>query len=227
MMPRKKRAFTLIELLTVIAIISILSAILIPVVGQVRESAKRAVCSSNLRQIGLAVQLYANEHDGRLPVMDPSPFWTWDMNRDVIDLLTDDGNDRGIVYCPSGMANEGDILWDYPSYYRVTGYVLMVPGAARVNPIWLNARLEPEPYVYRGETIEPTASQRELAADATLSVGMNFSDIPGGGAIVDRTNHLDQEQPAGGNVLFLDGHVEWRPFSEMRIKTAGTPSFWW
>lgn len=59
--------FTLIELLTVIAIVAILAAILIPVVQNTRTQAQQAVCGSNLRQIGLALHLYANDHDGWLP----------------------------------------------------------------------------------------------------------------------------------------------------------------
>lgn len=64
---RIRNAFTLIELLTVIAIIGILAAILIPVVGQVRDQARRASCASNLRQCGFAVNTYALDNDGRLP----------------------------------------------------------------------------------------------------------------------------------------------------------------
>lgn len=64
---RKSRAFTLIELLTVIAIIGILASILIPVVGRVREAAKVAKCKSNLRQLGLGVHLYAADHNDRTP----------------------------------------------------------------------------------------------------------------------------------------------------------------
>lgn len=63
---RANRAFTLIELLTVIAIIGILAAILIPVVGSVRESAKSSVCQSNLRQWHTALMLYANDNEDRL-----------------------------------------------------------------------------------------------------------------------------------------------------------------
>ncbi|RRJ95957.1 prepilin-type N-terminal cleavage/methylation domain-containing protein [Opitutaceae bacterium TAV4] len=59
------RAFTLIELLTVIAIIGILAAIIIPTVGKVRESARAAQCASNLRQIQLANILYAQDNNGK------------------------------------------------------------------------------------------------------------------------------------------------------------------
>ncbi|MBC8041799.1 MAG: type II secretion system protein [Opitutaceae bacterium] len=61
------RAFTLIELLTVIAIMGILAAIFIPVTGKVRSKAQAAQCTSNLRQVYLGVTLYANEQKGRLP----------------------------------------------------------------------------------------------------------------------------------------------------------------
>lgn len=62
------RAFTLIELLVVIAIIAILAAILFPVFGQARESARQDVCTSNVRQIGLAVEAYLQDFDETFPI---------------------------------------------------------------------------------------------------------------------------------------------------------------
>jgi prepilin-type N-terminal cleavage/methylation domain-containing protein/prepilin-type processing-associated H-X9-DG protein len=63
------RAFTLVELLVVLAIIAILAALLMPVLGKAKESGKATACISNLRQIGIALQVYVDGNNNRLPFM--------------------------------------------------------------------------------------------------------------------------------------------------------------
>jgi prepilin-type N-terminal cleavage/methylation domain-containing protein/prepilin-type processing-associated H-X9-DG protein len=64
---RCRRAFTLVELLVVVAILSVLAAMLFPVFGRARENARRSACASNFRQLGLGIMQYAQDFDETLP----------------------------------------------------------------------------------------------------------------------------------------------------------------
>jgi prepilin-type N-terminal cleavage/methylation domain-containing protein len=94
--------FTLIELLAVIAILSLLAALLFPVFAAARRSARMSTCSSNLHQIGLALQMYHSDW-GRMPTEGPvdsyiSPGWK---GRDPLEPYTRNG---GIYHCPEAEA---------------------------------------------------------------------------------------------------------------------------
>ena len=69
------KAFTLIELLVVIGVISVLSALLLPALSQAKVNAGRSTCSNNLRQLNLAIRMYADDQKDTLPMLpDPNPF---------------------------------------------------------------------------------------------------------------------------------------------------------
>lgn len=88
---KRRAAFTLVELMVVIAVIAILAAILFPVFAQAREAARSNTCASNLRQLGIALQLYGRDHDGRYPPQ----------NSGLPTLVLPYVNDLTIFRCPS------------------------------------------------------------------------------------------------------------------------------
>src|SRR5436309_11005749 len=112
---RRERAFTLIELLVVIAIIAILAAILFPVFAQAREKARTTTCLSNLKQVGLGMQLYAQDYDEKLPASgvygNQHPLYAqygWALWVKWIDPYT---KNKGIYACPSGPQTGGQAVF--------------------------------------------------------------------------------------------------------------------
>jgi prepilin-type N-terminal cleavage/methylation domain-containing protein/prepilin-type processing-associated H-X9-DG protein len=81
----RRQGFTLIELLVVIAIIAILAALLFPVFAAAKVAAKKTSCMSNMRQIGLAMSMYASDYDGWFPTsahtspFNPQGSWIWQL----------------------------------------------------------------------------------------------------------------------------------------------------
>ena len=71
----REAGFTLIELLVVVAIIAVLVAILLPALSRARESAHKAVCASNLRQLGIALKMYMDDNSGKLPPNEAGVYW--------------------------------------------------------------------------------------------------------------------------------------------------------
>lgn len=224
-----RRGFTLVELLVVIGVIAILISIFLPSLGKARNQARIVACASNLRQLGVASLNYAAANKQFFPATTQfAGNWIWDQSRSTTDLLVRTGAMRDIFYCPTAydrQAAEG--LWNYDPNYRVTGYFWF--GARPVSNL---PALTP-PKSYKRRIDDPllagaTADDGELASDVTLCQNGSFLIIQGGyKSDTHTTSHLRGPQPIGGNVMFLDGHVEWRPFSEMQVRTGNaSPQHW-
>jgi|SRR5579859_5356174 len=215
-------AFSRTDLLVLLVLIAAVAAALLLSLGGDQEQKRRVRCAANLRQIGVAMSLYARDYHGLLPDCtrnNPSFFgshWPWDLNLNVVRELERRGAGRQVLYCPSNAEMDGDRRWNFykyePAPIRVVGYAFLMNGCAQVpRGLWRTNLL--------GDGIRPPA-ETELAFDAILSQEGSYDHIQG--KWIDRSSHLDRQgHPLGGNLLFEDGHVQWRDFSEMRHRIFG------
>ena len=262
---RSRAGFTLIELLVVIAIIAILAALLLPALSAAKQRAIRTACMNNLKQIGIAMFVYAESSNDKLPsITTSSRGWAWDMPWKVGNTLLDTmSGDKKVFYCPGtaarfsdeldfGNTNSGASLWYYaPGNYHVMGYCAAFHDAdphnpvAKIDPEFQNSSMLPEMQRQRKDKVNPyltytliPTTDRVLFADATINTLADgkgsWTEVPGGfkvnGVTYPHTSaHMGSDGiPAGGNVEYKDGHVEWRKFSDMIVRTGiNTPSFWW
>jgi len=193
-MPRHSGGgFTLIELLVVIAIIAILAAILFPVFARAREKARQTSCLSNVKQMGLAWQMYAQDYDEVV-----CPIWIrWVPGSDWSDgahwpyLLLPYTKNAAIFTCPS----RHDMTWDGGPLYRGSN-----SGAYGQNPSL--------GYIHKASTTwdPPPASLAQIEYPSKTLV---HGDTDQANATLYRVDKYISERHNGrSNIGFADGHAK-------------------
>jgi prepilin-type N-terminal cleavage/methylation domain-containing protein/prepilin-type processing-associated H-X9-DG protein len=234
----KKRGFTLIEILVVIAIICLLAAILFPVFARARENARRASCQSNLKQIGLSLSMYTSDYDERLV---PQSIWTPTdtvSNRDWTYCIMPYVKNEQIFMCPSQRAgstvragaaktNYGYNRSPQPALANVQSTQgsdanLAIGGTYNSSGGLTNGNAGARPTILTVSSI-PDSSGTIAAGDAVTwpsgGAAMGMPYWGNGGSFVQwkatnlelgsGTYYADTRHFEGANFLFLDGHVKW------------------
>ena len=195
-----RAAFTLLELLVVIAVIAVLSGILVPVVNKMVIASRNLKCESNLRQIGTGLLSYAGDHNGAFPVAGgPVPYhgtdsatgqpgWTEQLEPYV-------GADRKIFVCPSSSTLlPANVQYGYFLGCRAA-YVVSGGQAAALQ---LPRLQSPARYILAGDVVSNTVFTNNPADDADKSDGT----LNPGFAPMVKIFHGKKT-----NLVFADGHV--------------------
>ena len=209
---RRGSGFTLIELLVVIAIIAILAAILFPVFSRARENARKSSCASNLRQIGVAIQQYTQDHDERLILLqDPAK----GRHTFVTALGPYTKNDQ-MFFCPSGPSIPSNLAdttgattsepadgavnkKDYWWFARTSdGYAANARGHYGMNESFTTDQGMAMSEFGQGGT---PVSEAPLAFDCSWLASLDATTE--GSSIRDAVRHLDSI-----NICYADGHVK-------------------
>jgi len=240
---KKLRGFTLIELLVVIAIIAILAAILFPVFAKAREKARQISCTSNLKQIALAVNMYAQDFDENFPPKgiyrpDTSSWVPWQTvvapyvkNGAHTGSATGDTNYGGNVFaCPSN-PNASSAFANLAGAFQYScDYVVNYNEAYNTGTAPPNGAA-PGDGPFGGQNGQYSTATGIAAQVAPASLIMLYENNGTGGGNstwnLDPTNTgfataLYAGHTATGNYAFCDGHVKsLRPFATLSQRDGG------
>jgi prepilin-type N-terminal cleavage/methylation domain-containing protein len=202
MQPQRRNGFTLVELLVVIGIISVLASLLLPCLQKAFESARTMKCLSNERQIGVAMQLYAEDSNDRLPTLGswgPAAYFTsnwWQVHVSEYSGVT----------IPNGSSGVKGTIFECPNYKLTSNPWI---GNCYANNIRMALKNNKSTFAKSSRIKRP--SKTCLAGDAGVYGGhYGISKYDKCTYSIRHNNYMNI------CVLFVDGHTE--PMPEMEFK---------
>jgi prepilin-type N-terminal cleavage/methylation domain-containing protein len=232
-------AFTLLEVLVVVAVVALLLAILIPTLAGAKEKSRRVVCQENLHQFSIGLNAYANSNNQVLPSGrsdapgdEHTPVLATKTRNELLRLF----GQPTVLECPwlgGPFKNTGG--WYYPGYGYVIGYNYL--GGHEATPWPVPAGCEPwkSPQRVSDRTTVPiltelnawtTGEQRTWAPHGTTGPITQYGDVGKGGMT------SKEAGAAGGNSCMIDGSASWKGISTMKyyqgsqVRPNGCRTMW-
>lgn len=206
----------MIELLVVIAIIAILAGLLLPVLSKAEEKAKKIYCYNNLKQMGLAMIIYANDNNGRVP-RGNEPYW-WQLYIPALGGRNASRDEYGrikVYTCPS-----------YPNKRQVICYVVNswqfsspkdMTGSEVVGTTFVSRVQQPVETIYFADNESapwrPVFTTTNVIGSLDLNDVWSASHLPyisGGRVLSSERRVAATRHGVGSNLMFFDGHAGWK-----------------